>query len=124
MLKSTTFHEDIFYDYFRPFRHSQAHLNCWGGLGLEWVGEDFEIVRRYDAKCVWTVVDSGTGSDQFIVPGMHFVNRVCYLLTEVPHDWADVEFRTELRPRPMTPKGYLRRMATLRNIILRYSEVV
>ena len=124
MLSSTTFHEDIFYDYFRPFRHPKAHFNCWGDLGLEAIGGDFEIVRDYDAKCFWTVVDSGTGPDQFIVPGMHYVNRVCYLLTEVPHDWAPVEFRTEFRPRPMTPKGHQCRMTTLRKIMLRFREIV
>lgn len=116
MLEYTFFHEDVFYEYFRPFRHPSAHFDSWGGLGLEAVGGDFEIVRNYDEKFVWTVVD-GDGLDQFIATGIHFVNRVCYLLTEVPHDWAPVEFRTEHRPRPITQLGLTRRITTLRRIM-------
>lgn len=122
MFRPYVFHEDIFYEYFRPFRHPQAHFTSWGGLGLEAIGGDFELVNRYDENYVWSVVDSGPGLDQFIVPGMHCVNRVCYLLTEVPHLWAPVEFRTEFRPRPITPTGFKCRMTTLKKIMIRHSE--
>jgi hypothetical protein len=81
------------------------------------MGGDFEIVRSYDAKFIWTVVDGGDGRDQFIIPGIHFVNRVCYLLTEVPHEWAPVEFRTEFRPRPITLRGMRCRMTTLQTVM-------
>jgi len=36
------FHEDAFYEYFKPIRHSGAKHNIWGGLGLETFGEDFD----------------------------------------------------------------------------------
>ena len=35
-----------------------------------------------------TVVDADDG-DQWILTGIHTVNRICYLITEVPHDWRD-----------------------------------
>lgn len=123
MIEHTIFHEDVFYEYFRPFRHPSAHFDSWGGLGLESVGGDFEIVRSYDESFVWTVVDGGSGTDQFITTGLHCVNRVCYLLTELPHDWAPVEFRTEFRPRPITPLGLKRRVATLKTIMRRHHEI-
>lgn len=123
MFKPAVFHEDVFYEYFRPFRHPSAHFDIWGGHGLETFSEDLEIVRSYDVKFVWTVVDGEVGADQFITTGIHFVNRVCYLLTEVPHDWAPVEFRTEFRPRPITSIGLKRRMTTLNKIMLRHREV-
>lgn len=123
MIEHTIFHEDVFYEYFRPFRHPSAHFDSWGGLGLESVGGDFEIVRSYDESFVWTVVDGGSGTDQFITTGLHCVNRVCYLLTELPHDWAPVEFRTEFRPRPITPVGLKRRVATLKTIMRRHHEI-
>ena len=84
-----------FYEYFCPFKHPLTHFGSWGGLGLEAAGRDFEIIKSYDEKFVWTVVDEGDGPDQFIVTGIHSVDRVCYLLTEILHDWAPVEFRTK-----------------------------
>lgn len=29
-----TFHEDVFYEHFRPFRHDKSEFDIWGGLGL------------------------------------------------------------------------------------------
>ncbi len=118
MIKPTVFHEDIFYEYFRPFRHPSSHFDIWGGLGLETFGEDLQTVRNYSSNFVWTVVDGSEGPDQWIIPGYHYVNRICYLLTEEAHDWAPVEFRTEHRPRPLTPVGLARRMTTLRRLML------
>ena len=117
MIEAVIFHEDIFYEYFRPFRHPSARFVIWGGLGLETFGEDLMVVQDYDANFVWTVVDGTNGPDQWIVPGLHFVNRVCYLVTEVPHDDMPLEFRTEGRPRPLTSRGLNRRLTTLRRMM-------
>lgn len=117
MPQYSIFHEDVFFDYFRPFRHPLSHFDIWGGLGLASFGGDFEIVSAYDERFVWTVLDAGEGADQFITPGMHVVNRVCYVLTEVPHDWAAIEFRTEGRPRPITALGLKRRITTLKRVM-------
>lgn len=118
MQVSTTFHEDVFYEYFRPFRHPSAHFDIWGGHGLETFGEDLQIVNGYPEIFVWTVVDGCEGPNQWITPGIHFVNRICYLLTEVPHGWAQVEFRVEHRPRSLTPLGRTRRIGSLRRLLL------
>lgn len=118
MLESTVFHEDVFYEYFRPFRHPSSHFNIWGGHGLETFGADLQIVQRYSEDFVWTVVDGDEGPDQWITPGFHFVNRVCYLLTEVPHDGALVEFRIARNALSLTPLGLTRRISTLRRLLL------
>lgn len=118
MLETKVFHEDVFYEYFRPFRHPSSHFDIWGGLGLETFGEDLEIVKSYAENFVWTIVDGCEGSDQWITPGIQFVNRICYLLTTVPHDGAPVEFRIEHRPRSLTPLGLTRRITTLRRLML------
>jgi len=98
MRKSTVFHEDIFYQYFRPFRHPLVRFNIWGGHGLETFGEDLQRAFDYDENYVWTVVDGSEGPDQWILPGFHHVNRLCFLLTEVAHYDAPIEFRIEPRP--------------------------
>ena len=118
MQKSLVFHEDVFYEHFRPFRHPSAHFNIWGGHGLETFGADFQIVRTYSRDFVWTVLDGGIGSDQWITPGLHYVNRVCYLLTEAPHGGAEVEFRIARQALSLTPLGLKRRVSTLRRILL------
>jgi len=92
MQESSVFHEDVFYEYFRPFRHSSAYFDIWGGHGLETFGKDLQLVREYDENYVWTVIDGSEGSDQWIIPGYHHINRICYLLTEVAHDWATLDF--------------------------------
>ncbi len=117
MQQITVFHEDVFYAYFQPFRHSASHFDIWGGYGLETFGSDYQIVAHFAQNFVWTVVEGGEGSDQWITPGLHYVSRVCYLLTRVPHDWAPMEFRTEGKPRSITPRGLARRLTILRKIM-------
>ena len=118
MLSPTTFHEDVFYAHFRPFRHDKSEFDIWGGLGLETYGHDLHLVRSYPIGCVWSVLDGCEGPDQWIVPGIHFVNRVCYMLTELPHDWADVQFRVHNDLRALTAIGLERRLSALRKMLL------
>ena len=112
---SACFHEDVFYEYFRPFRHPAARFDIWGGQGLETFGDDLRLVREYDQQYVWTVVDGDV--DQSIVPGVRYVNRICYLLTERPHNGAGVEFRIARYGRSLTQVGLARRIATLRRVM-------
>jgi len=119
----TVFHEDVYDAYFQPFRHPAAHLNIWGGHGLETFGEDFQVAKNFASNFVWTVVDGGEGPDQWITPGLHYVNRVCYLLTRVPHDWAPIEFRIDGTPPSISPRGLTRRITTLRRIMGKHENV-
>ena len=97
MITTTVLHEDAFYEYFKPYRHPDTCHNIWGGLGLETYGEDLDTVRKLDDAYVWTVMDGCSGNDQWITPGIHFVNRICYLVTEKSHQGVDVEFRIPSR---------------------------
>lgn len=115
MARSSSFHEDVFYEYFRPFRHPNAQFDVWGGHGLETFGGDLEIVRRYDQDYVWTVLEAE--NNEWIVPGFHYVNRICYLLTEMPHRGAAIEFRVSRSASSLTRLGLTRRVATLRRIL-------
>jgi len=110
----SVFHEDVFYDYFRPFRHPDAQFDIWGGLGLETYGDDLAVVQGFAKEQVWTVVDGDR--DQWILPGLLHVNRVCYLLTELPHNDLQIQFRVARFARSLTPLGLARRLATLRRV--------
>ena len=106
-----TLHEDAFYEFFRPYRHPLSHHDIWGGIGLETFGEDLELVKSLPAEYLWTAVD-GDG-DQWILPGIHTVNRICYLITETPHNWREIEFRIPHRGYSLTPIGLKRQMSQL-----------
>jgi hypothetical protein len=53
------------------------------GCLFETYGEEFEFVRRYDPKKVWTLVDGDDG-DMYVISGLHYDNRVGYLLSREP----------------------------------------
>ena len=112
------FHEDVFYEYFKPVLHPEAQYQIWGGHGLETFGKDLEIVRSHNPVFVWTVLDGCFGSDQWIVPGPHFANRVCYLTTEIPHNWINVEFKIPRRLYSLTELGLKRQMSKLTKLMM------
>jgi len=114
---STLLHEDSFYEFFRPYRHPLAAFDLWGGFGLETHGSDFELVQSLPPEHVWTVLDASTGPDQWISPGLHNVNRICYLVTEVSHRWAPFEFRVPSRVSTLTPLGLKRQRNKIRRIV-------
>lgn len=112
-ISSLVLHEDAFHAYFLPYRHPESRFNIWGGLGLEIFGEDFQLVRKLDDSYMWTVLDSGCGADQWITSGIHYVNRVCYLVTERAHNGLIVDFRVPYRARPLTSLGLARQIRKL-----------
>lgn len=106
-------HEDAFDAFFVPYRHLKSHHCIWGGIGLETFGDDFKLVRSLDDNYVWTVVDSGYDADQWITSGIHYVNRVCYLITEKAHNGLMVDFRVPHNLRSLTPLGLKRQIGKL-----------
>ena len=111
-----TLHEDAFYEFFRPCRHPQAGYDIWGGIGLETFGADLELVKSLPVTNVWTVVDGDDG-DQWILTGVHSVNRICYLVTEVAHDWQDIQFRIARRGHALTRIGLKRQTNKLERLL-------
>ncbi len=106
-------HEDAFYDFFVPYRHPKSLHDIWGGHGLETFGADLELVRSLDENYLWTVVESGCNADQWITPGFHYVNRICYLVTERAHNGLIVDFRVPHNLRSLTPLGLKRQIGKL-----------
>jgi len=117
MITTVVLHEDAFYEYFKPYRHQDARHDIWGGLGLETFGKDIETVRKLDDAYVWTVLDGDSSNDQWIVPGIHFVNRICYLVTEKSHRGLDVEFRIPSRLNSLTPIGLKRQLNRITHLV-------
>lgn len=82
---------------------------------MESYGKDWITVREAPVTHVWTVMDSDVGP--WIVPGIHSVNRICFLLTRRPHNWADFAFNAAPRTAFLTKVGLARQVATVRRLV-------
>jgi hypothetical protein len=51
-----------------------------GGCLFETFGEELDFVRKQHPSTVWTLVD-GEDGDMYVHSGMHFVNRIGYLIS-------------------------------------------
>jgi hypothetical protein len=99
-------HEDAFEAYFEPYRHPDATSSIWNDLGLSAYGKDWATLKTVSSDYVWTVVDCD--GDQWITPGFHVVNRVCFLVTRKPHMFLPFEFKSAQRPTFLTSLGLKR----------------
>jgi len=48
--------------------------------------EEFEFVKKQDAKNVWTIIDGYDNDRCYLRNGFHFINRLGYIVTKVEHD--------------------------------------
>jgi hypothetical protein len=112
------FHEDVFFEYFEPYRHPGASFDdIWDGIGLETFGADFGIVRQLAPEYVWTIVDVDCGSEQWITPGVRYVNRYCYLIARKPNYRIDIDFRIRHSYSSLTPLGLRRQVTKLKRLL-------
>lgn len=121
-LEPLLLHEDTFYEFFVPYRHPKSQSNVWGEIGLDTCGEDFQLVRSLDDNYVWTVVEDGIRADQWITSGIHYVNRICYLVTEKPHNGLMVDFLAPHNLRSLTPLGLKRQIRKLEKALARINR--
>lgn len=81
-----TLDEDIFLARFEPVpNHIDAHCGFdlgQGGCLFAVTGPEYRHVREQDPLAVWTLIEAD--GQLFIESGLHFVNRLGYLVTRVP----------------------------------------
>lgn len=77
--------EDSFYDTYKPVQNPFVENAPWNGCMLETYGPELEHVQevlKTDPSKVWTVLAC---DDALVVSsGYHHVNRMGYIITEVP----------------------------------------
>lgn len=54
-MPTIVFHEDVFFEYFKPFHHPMCVSDIFGGIGLETYGSDLDVVKSINANNLWTV---------------------------------------------------------------------
>ena len=72
---------------FKPVPNHLDDNASWDGVMFETYGEEEQFVFAQDSAKVWTYVDGDDGNT-YLINGRHLVNRIGYLVCEVPYDEA------------------------------------
>ena len=80
--------EDEFYNRYQLLEN---HINpnaSWAygdrpGCLFESFGDELNFVNQQDPQTIWTLIDGDDG-DMYLISGLHFINRVGYLLSTSP----------------------------------------
>lgn len=86
--------EDQFEATYKPI---QNHLNpdaAFGGQMFETYGPEYAFVLSRPLNTVWTIVEGDDGK-LFYMAANHYVNRIGYLITEVPWETGEEEVEIE-----------------------------
>ena len=78
--------EDQFFEHFKPVQNHLVADAPHGGCMFETYGEEVEFVNAQPANNIWTIVE-GDNDTMFYCKGARLVNRLGFLITEVP--WTD-----------------------------------
>lgn len=84
-MKNLTITEDQFISTYKPVKNPFNPNASWDGAMLETYGQEHEHVQKAVAAApgtVWTVLDCD--GSLIVGSGYHHVNRIGYILTEVP----------------------------------------
>ena len=66
-------------------------FNDENGCLFETYGEELAFIREQDPSTVFTLVDGDDG-DLYVISGLHYVNRIGYLISTVPvPDETDIQ---------------------------------
>lgn len=74
-----------FVDEFEPLENDVVEEAPIDGFLFETYGKEYEKVKATDKNCVWTIVD-GDDNNLHVIEGLHYVNRVGYLITKNPFE--------------------------------------
>ena len=81
-MELTSLTEEQFDEQFTLIENHLDDNASWGGAMFETYGEELDYVRMKAERGnnVWTILE-GDDDTMFIVNGVHFVNRIGYLIT-------------------------------------------
>ena len=77
-----------------PVKNHLDDNASFDGCMFETHDEEFvHVLRNADDKKVWTYVEGDEG--MYLIPGLHFVNRLGYLITEKPYTDETIEVKLD-----------------------------
>ena len=77
---------DDFLEKYTPLNNHFCRTAAHDGCMFETFGHELDFVRACDPQHVWTLIDNNDGW-YGVSAGLHFVNRIGYLITE--EEWQD-----------------------------------
>jgi hypothetical protein len=86
-------HEEWEEEYVPVKNHLDDNASFDGCMFEAYAEEFVHVLRNADDKKVWTYVEGDEGL--YIIPGLHFVNRLGYLITEKPYADETIEVKLD-----------------------------
>lgn len=74
---------DEFIEKFKPQKNHVDNNASFNGMMYETYGAEFEFIKSQPESNVWTILDGDNGQ-LVVASGFHHVNRIGYIVTEVP----------------------------------------
>lgn len=81
---------EAFCEKFKAREHGETESG--NPMLLETYGAELETVRKTDPRHVWTLLDGDDG-ELYVCAGFHLVNRVNYIISEMPWLTGDETFK-------------------------------
>lgn len=87
-MKTITYEQ--FEQQYKPIKNPFVQDSSYNGCMFETYGVELAYVREQDVKKIWTIVDCDN-EEIWIVPGYSIVNRLGYILCEIPWESEDIQ---------------------------------
>ena len=81
---------EIFEETYKPIKNPFVQDSSYDGYMFETYGVELAHVREQDNKNIWTIINCDN-EEQYIVPGYAIVNRIGYLLCNIPWESEDIQ---------------------------------
>lgn len=79
-----------FEETYKPIKNPFVQDSSYNGCMFETYGVELAHVREQDIKNIWTIVDC-ENEEIWIVPGYSIVNRLGYILCEIPWESENIQ---------------------------------
>ena len=79
---------EIFEETYKPQKNPFVQDSSYGGCMFETYGVELDFVKKQDIKNIWSIL-SCENEETWVVPGFSYVNRLGYLICEVPWTTED-----------------------------------
>lgn len=75
---------ETFEEIYKPIKNTLVENAAIDGYMFETYGEELDMVKTNSPNKIWTFI--GDDSGDYICSGYHIVNKIGYLITEIPFD--------------------------------------
>lgn len=85
-----TLNYDEWVEQYQPITNRYTDNGSYDNTLFEYNELEVDLIKCTDCENIWTLV-SGEDEESWIIPGLHIVNRMGYFVTNVPHEYKDIQ---------------------------------